>query len=512
MRLTLAFIATLAFLAAFAAGEAHGGIYQVAQCHPGENRTHSFTVGSNTPDYAAFAECAPGGRGMGIHRRSGAEHTEGGRFTGWYLTVPADTAIRRVIASVHSRQESSHVPRLGALLDSAPAAYLYPSDNDPYQQETLSTGVSGRTFFLQLYCNRPASGTCAPPAGTPHLYAHSIVFEMQDSSPPGVPSVQGPVVAGGVRSGTQGLSGTVSDLGSGVERVLVFVNGALAAQSPQSCLRSSSGQMAATFVPCPWGQRPYGFNLDTERSPWRNGVNTLQVCARDFSGAQACAPLRTVHIDNSCPSSAAVGGDALGAEIRGRRRVTVRSDERLRLGGRLRQSGGATVTGATICLYEQVMADGEAYRRVGTTTTGGDGSYSFALRPGPSRHLTAVYRHDSTVRSAHVEVTSWVVPAFRARPGTVRRNGCVRLLGRIPGPRASDRVVNFQARLAEGGRGRWVNFHNGRTTESGAFRPRRYCFRATTSATTYRFRVLVKQQSGYPYLRGASRPVRVRVR
>jgi hypothetical protein len=68
--------------------------------------------------------------------------------------------------------------------------------------------------------------------------------------------------------------------------------------------------------------------------------------------------------------------------------------------------------------------------------------------------------------------------------------------------------VKVQAKL---GKKRWQVFRTDRTDEECRFAAR-YKLRATENARRYRFRALVPQAEGYPYLRGASRTFKVKIR
>jgi hypothetical protein len=113
-----------------------------------------------------------------------------------------------------------------------------------------------------------------------------------------------------------------------------------------------------------------------------------------------------------------------------------------------------------------------------------------------------IARHGLTVHStAH--------PSLDVRPNHGVRNGDrLHFTGTLPGPACFDRVVKIQARL---GRRRWQVFRTDRADRNCVFTAR-YKLRATSRAKRYRFRALVPQAAGYPYERGHSRTVRVKLR
>ena len=113
-----------------------------------------------------------------------------------------------------------------------------------------------------------------------------------------------------------------------------------------------------------------------------------------------------------------------------------------------------------------------------------------------------VARHGLGLRSI-------VRPTLAVKPDRRVRNGDrLRFSGTLPGPACVDRVVKVQARL---GKRRWQVFRTDRTDGACGFTAR-YKLRATRGARRYRFRALVPQQAGYPFERGHSRTVKVRVK
>ena len=57
----------------------------------------------------------------------------------------------------------------------------------------------------------------------------------------------------------------------------------------------------------------------------------------------------------------------------------------------------------------------------------------------------------------------------------------------------------------------WITFRKATTDSQGDFQSA-YRFSSTTRTTTYRFRAVVPDQAGYPWVEGASRPAKVLVR
>ena len=67
--------------------------------------------------------------------------------------------------------------------------------------------------------------------------------------------------------------------------------------------------------------------MQTDAGPWREGANTLKVCAVDFGGLDGCTEA-TVNVDNSCDDSTGttVGPiSTLGLPAETRTHVSMRS-------------------------------------------------------------------------------------------------------------------------------------------------------------------------------------------
>ena len=97
---------------------------------------------------------------------------------------------------------------------------------------------------------------------------------------------------------------------------------------------------------------------------------------------------------------------------------------------------------------------------------------------------------------------------LRAVPPAVRAGATVSFRGRLLGGHlpAGGKVVDVQARVGAG----WRTFATVRTGRDGRLR-HRHRFTPSSSGRTYRFRVLARRETAYPYEAGASAAVAVRV-
>ena len=109
---------------------------------------------------------------------------------------------------------------------------------------------------------------------------------------------------------------------------------------------------------------------------------------------------------------------------------------------------------------------------------------------------------------ASVDLRAQARVRLRAAPRVVRAGATVSFRGRLLGGHlpTGGKLVDVQARVGAG----WRTFATVRTDRRGRFE-HRHRFAPSSSGRTYRFRVLARRETAYPYERGASAAVAVRV-
>ena len=278
----------------------------------------------------------------------------------------------------------------------------------------------------------------------------------------------------------------ITDAGSPIDRVYYEV------QNPDGSVAVPAKSIA--------GDAPTSIlGLET---PSQRGDYQLKMWLSDAEGnigAPATVPLayRCVKADDS-------SGQQLTATIDGAESRVVKQDEGATLTGGLRSAVGPVVN-APLCIFSNVVTDGSR-DFLGLSITGKDGGYRFAIAPGPSRNMIALYRPDHREMAAQAKIETIVKPTFKARKRVVRNKGIAYFTGEIPGPHNDRVVVVLQARVGKG----WLAFRRYRTRDGGKFKLR-YRFRRTSRPTTYVMRAQVRQTTGYPYLQGNSDRLKLRV-
>lgn len=219
--------------------------------------------------------------------------------------------------------------------------------------------------------------------------------------------------------------------------------------------------------------------------------------AAPAAGQTAPAPLLTARFD-------ADNSDAR----------TVRFGRGATIVGHLEDEYRRDVQAAEIVVTSQVLADGAKVQYVGSAFTDQYGDYEIDVPKGPSRRLTFTYRVNRTdpTPAAEAQATLYVLAdaSFGATPNRLRNGQSMVLGGQLRGRPVPEggKLVELQVYKA----GRWRTFVVVRAREGNGRFSYRYRFQSTLRTTTYRFRALVPVFSSYPYVRGASRAVRVRVR
>jgi hypothetical protein len=402
---------------------------------------------------------------------------------------------------------------------------------------TLSRGDSpwamsqvGTRMILSSDCGKVDS--C--PIGANDIQLDEIVGSRITIDDPTVPSVtavaagQG-LLAPGLRRGDEPITFSATD-NTGIRRAeIVDVTDAahpvvLASEDYGSGTKTEAGGRCdyTRRRPCP--------DLSNEKiaaSPAVAGKRTLVVRVADSGGA----------IGVSVPFSVVARGDVNGvnggdgarmsagfpARVyrgKGKRRHRVyvlRPTHRVSYGkgatlrGILRNADRQPIGGADVRILVREDRLGASYVDRGAVTTGADGRFQFKLPKGSSRLVRLGYRaykgddgFAAAVRT-HLNV--------RARisvhgPRHVRARGRATFTGRLVGRPFPQRGVTLDLQIFQPRRG-WRVFGSTRTGKNGRF-VATYRFNSARSGR-FAFRLRLRPNDAYPYARGVSRRMRVRV-
>jgi hypothetical protein len=483
---------------------ARAGNYVVTQC----SSVTPFAEASwerSSDHYGSRALCGTDG---GLQAYHDADSTGLWHFGAWVWRAPAGTVFTSVQANASLANQAGH---RGELVVTRPGGELigFGSEHDDFRVHSIAGEFT--QFHSWLRCVAPGSGQPCGRAGgdSAHAYVRGVYLRTEDRVAPSLTLTGGSLLGAEVVRGIRGLSFAAADVGSGIRKVYVEANGAPLVTDIRNCAVAAG--YATALRPCP-PQTTESATIPTAGAAFVTGPsNTVTACVEDLAldgAANRACEQRRVWVDNVCPGSAVGGGTVLSAGF-GDGSATeslVASDQPAVVRGRVR---GAPA-GATVCALTRVLVDGEPIVVGATATTGPDGSYRLELPPGPSRELYVHYIVGDQVIARHgLVLRSSARPALDVRPNHgVRNRDRLHFTGTLPGPACFDRVVKVQARL---GKRRWQVFRTDRA-DAGCVFTARYKLRATADAKRYRFRALVPQQAGYPFERGYSRTVKVKLR
>lgn len=179
--------------------------------------------------------------------------------------------------------------------------------------------------------------------------------------------------------------------------------------------------------------------------------------------------------------------------------------------GTLKGADGQPVSGGDVRILVRENRLGAQYVDRGSVTTGPDGRFVFPVPAGSSRLLRLAYRAYLGDDAYATRSTSTLNTRARISvrgPRHVRRHGVAKFSGRLVGRPFPPRGITVDLQIFQPGVG-WRVFANARTRKSGTFTVRYHFQRASQGRFTFRIRL--RPNDAYPYSRGVSRRVRVRV-
>jgi hypothetical protein len=490
------FAAVGTVLPAFAllgASMATAGPYRVAICNPALAAHHAdATFQSTSAHYVPDAGCGTDEPGLTV--RHEGKRTGDSRWGGWTIHAPRGTVFTRVGVNAAGHGGGGHLPQLLAMPPKGVAQVF--GNPDPGIERSSFTSPA-RVFTARLSCRRVSGCGAGRKA---RIRIKRVALALRDGAEPTI-AVGGAALQPGSKRGVQPVAAAARDLGGGVHRLLLQVNGQPVTAYTTRC-RIANG-WAVRLRPCPASSRTI-FRLRTTAAPFHQGANLLWICSADYAvGTQAnrACTARRINVDNLCPISPTGPGPRVEAKV-------VREAGSTEIHGRLLSASGAPVTGARVCIATRIPIPGSLERVAAIATTASDGRFAAELPDSPSRRVRVAYWWSRTHVAEHrLRLSVPAHPRLVLQPHHPLHNGhAVRFAVKLQRPAAAGRWVRIQARSGH----HWVEVRNGRANTRGIYRAR-YRFHATTGRRRYRFRAVVPRQRGYPYERGHSRVRRITV-
>jgi len=459
-------------------------------------------------------------------------------FTLW--RYEADTAVQPYGAPVSNLDYSPGPLSVQGLCAQSLGCSSRGTPNNPLAaSNAVSAGDLSAVTQIQwsAACGGGPGGVC-PASGPGTLSSQYDVYaadvDLVDNTPPTVSAVSGPLVAGGTLSGQQAVSFNASDGQSGVYAGSLIVDG----QAVVSQILDSNGGACESLGVTTDGQRsfehaqPCAANVSSSLTLNTNelaaGQHSLELVVEDAAGNQDIAYDGTITTSGA-PVVGINGGSLTGGPDNVANGDPCAVEE---LGLEVDDARGtpiipygkpATVKGVLHC---GTVAIRHAQIAIGTTDappgaainasieTGLDGSFSYAVPPGPDRVLHFSYTAYSGDHGPSVTATATIAirPSITLRitPRRSRNGHATHWTGTVAGGPYPSQGVTLDVEVREGRR--WRIFEQLVANRKGVFHYS-YRFHATTEPTTYEFRVALPDSGsgGYPYTPGGSNTVNVRV-
>ena len=393
---------------------------------------------------------------------------------------------------------------------------------------------AGRASNMALYagCYTGAAGNCnLDDASIAQVQLIGSRVTIDDTRQPDLTAVQAGrgLLAPGVRSGAEPVSFSASD-NSGIQRAEIVdvtdaANPAVVATEDYNSGPNTDAGTRCDFTrprPCP------DLKDETIAAPTPiAGHRTLLVRVTDAGGSSVVSAPFTVYARG--PLNGANGGDGsrlvagFPAKVfrgKGKKRHAVfvlRPSHTASYGkgatirGTLKGANGQPVSGGDVRILVREARLGAQYVDRGGLTTGPDGRFVFPVPAGSSRVLRLAYRAylgDDAYATRSTSTLNTRARISARGPKHVRRHGVAKFSGRLVGRPFPPRGVTVDLQIFQPGVG-WRVFGNARTRKSGTFTVRYHFQRASRGRFTFRIRL--RPNDAYPYSRGVSRRMRVRV-
>jgi len=425
----------------------------------------------------------------------------------WIAEAPAGTYFTRGRLTAGGTEDGGYRPRLLLGAPGRGAAKPIGSPHRHFKSFNWRARIAADRLIAKLACTRKAN-QCGR-VSSPNIYIKRARFHLFDVSPPAVTRLGGALLHAPVQRATQALTVNARDTGAGVRQVVVRTGGRPFDSAGPSCALNRARQLGLSLSPCP-NSTSETLSLDTRLPAFHEGQNTIRACALDYADAspnEGCVR-RRLRIDNDCPISDVT--PELGAHFAfagGKTASRMKFGRRPRVVARLVHPSGGPAQKALVCVSQRPALTNSTERLVGAPRrTDARGRISARLPIGPSRIVYLTYwraPEQVVTRAIHLRVKPRVGLKVRPR-GSLHNGQTMTLRARLRGPFQAHREVRFLARPPGG---HWVPFSAqfAERTDGRGLAQAKHTFRHVSGTQTFRFRVTVPHQPGYPYLPGRSR-------
>ncbi|HXR31522.1 MAG TPA: hypothetical protein VN752_10335 [Solirubrobacterales bacterium] len=290
------------------AKEASAGKYSVAQCGWRLGADAGWADSTGGAKFRPDAYCATpvgtdpfDGAHLKSFTRDGQATVSGTRYARWRWDAPPGTGITRVSGTWWHALHDGMEQRIGVGTWNGGFDAFAVADVTDVTPRNFVAGFDPAMPALEdrLLCARAESKSCSLNPGS-WSAIRALTITVQDDYPPGS-AIGGELLEGGWQRGIRKLGYSATDIGAGLRRTEVVIDGVSVFPHDHPCNAAVIGSelRATTMRPCPTDRVGY-YPLTT--NGFSDGPHSLSHCATDFAGNPNCLPARTVLIDNNPPA------------------------------------------------------------------------------------------------------------------------------------------------------------------------------------------------------------------
>ncbi|HXN36954.1 MAG TPA: carboxypeptidase-like regulatory domain-containing protein [Solirubrobacteraceae bacterium] len=366
----------------------------------------------------------------------------------------------------------------------------------PENVVNLTISPDGGHWDVNATCdpNGNNNSSCTLTAGQWEYRIFGGEISLNAPHDPQASNIAGPLLTEDPLRSTESITFSATDEGPGLAYVKLLVDGVVV----QSQIIDTNGGHCipvpghdaytwAYQVPCMTSVGGRTYSLNTALLP--NGLHHMQVIIEDAAGNQSEVLNRMVTTENAGAGSlGALPGPGSSVLLAGAPNGSNASESAtlqlglprsisrpfarraLRLPGRLVNSHGEAISGATLDVTQQVVGGGSS-QVIAHATTGADGSFIASVPAGPSRLIDVAYRaftgESGYAAQARIQESVRAGVQLSVSPHRTGSEGTITLSGQVDGLIPAQGVV---VDLLVHYRGRWEPFRTPRTNSQGRFR------------------------------------------
>ncbi|HVV90062.1 MAG TPA: hypothetical protein VHB53_06170 [Solirubrobacterales bacterium] len=282
------------------AGVARANRYLVIQCQAGAAIDADWadtTAAKFYPD--AYCDGSAGDH-VKSFSRAAYDTVSGGQFARWRWSAPQGTYLTKVNGDWWHALHDGMEQRIGSINWAGGFEPKLAADGTDTTQRFFELNFPVPVAGLEdrLLCARGGDKWCSLENAS-WSGLKDLAIELEDERLPAA-GMGGDLTAGGWRRGTDSLSISGSDVGSGVRYGETLVDGTRVALTDYPCAEATVGgnRVGTRMGPC-YPLVSQTESIDTTR--FSDGTHSLVHCVYDFSGGKGCTAAQGLGIDNNPP-------------------------------------------------------------------------------------------------------------------------------------------------------------------------------------------------------------------